>query len=61
MKMIFLALALTVTSVCAQEPAKAVKAVAADKVCAVISTVISAARPPTVNKNGHGVIRILVT
>src|SRR5712675_3292177 len=39
MKTIFLALALTVTSACAQEPAKVVKAAAADKVLVLEVTV----------------------
>jgi uncharacterized protein YndB with AHSA1/START domain len=39
MKTIFLALALTVTSACAQEPTKAVKAAAADKVLVLEVTV----------------------
>jgi uncharacterized protein YndB with AHSA1/START domain len=39
MKMIFLALALTVTSACAQEPAKAVKATAVDKTLVLEVTV----------------------
>src|SRR6195952_5477334 len=39
MKTIFLALALTATAACAQEPAKAVKAIAADKVLVLEVTV----------------------